>query len=128
MILYNTPEDELEVSLLENDDNIIGSSQNDIEEYLESLPMTNGSTKEKYEIPERKGDEDLPPPELKHLPPDLKYKFLDETNRYPVIVSTNLSEKEEEQLMMVLKMHRKAFVKGINPSIATHRIFMEDGA
>jgi hypothetical protein len=60
--------------------------------------------------------------------------FLDETNRYPVIVSTNLLEKEEEQLMMVLKMHRKAFgyslddLKGINPSIATYRIFMEDGA
>ena len=36
--------------------------------------------------------------------------------------------------MMVLKMHRKAFgyslddLKGISPSIATHRIFMEDGA
>lgn len=35
---------------------------------------------------------------------------------------------------MVLKMHRKAFgyslddLKGISPSIATHRIFMEDGA
>jgi hypothetical protein len=55
--------------------------------------MTNGSTKEKYEIPERKGDEDLPPLEQKHLPPDLKYKFLDDTNRYPDIVSTNLSEK-----------------------------------
>jgi hypothetical protein len=36
--------------------------------------------------------------------------------------------------MMVLKMHHKAFryslgdLKGIGPSIATHRIFMEDGA
>jgi hypothetical protein len=25
-----------------------------------------------------KADEDLPPPELKHLPPDLKYRFLEE--------------------------------------------------
>jgi hypothetical protein len=97
---------------------------------LKSPPIDDSSTNEKYEIPERKGDEDLPPPEPKHLPPDLKYKFLDETNRYPVIVSTNLSEKEEEQLMMVLKMHRKAFgysldeLKGISPSIATHQIFM----
>jgi hypothetical protein len=36
--------------------------------------------------------------------------------------------------MMVLKMHRKAFwyflddLKWISPSIATHRIFMEEGA
>jgi hypothetical protein len=48
-------------------------------------------------------------------------------------VSTNLSENEEEQLMMMLKMHRKVFghslndFKGISPSITTHRIFMEDG-
>lgn len=72
---------------------MIGLDKNDIEKCLKSLPITNNSTNEKYEVPERKGDEDLPPPELKHLPPDLKYKFLDETNRYPVIVSTNLSEK-----------------------------------
>jgi hypothetical protein len=71
--------------------------------------MVDSSTNENYETPERKGDEDLPPPELKHLPPDLKYRFLDETNKYLVVVSTNLSEQEEKQLMMVLKMHRKAF-------------------
>ena len=94
-VLYNTPEDDLEVSLLGNEDNIIGSSQNDIEKYLESLPIADSSTNEKYEIPERKGDEDLPPPELKHLPPDLKYKFLDETNRYLVIASTNLSKRRK---------------------------------
>jgi hypothetical protein len=46
-------------------------------------------------------------------------------------VSTNLSE---EQLMVVLKIHCKAFgyslddLKGISPSIASHQIFMEDGA
>jgi hypothetical protein len=45
---------------------------------LESLPLTDNSSNEKYEIPERKGDEDLPPQELKHLPPDLKYRFLDD--------------------------------------------------
>jgi hypothetical protein len=94
--------------------------------------MVDSSTNENYETPERKGDEDLPPPELKHPPQDLKYRFLDETNKYPIIVSTNLSEKEEEKLMMELKMHRTAFgyslddLEGISPSMANHRIFMED--
>jgi hypothetical protein len=57
-ILYNTPEDDLEVSLLGGEDNTIGSSQNDIEEYLEAVPIADSSTNVKYEIPERKGDED----------------------------------------------------------------------
>jgi hypothetical protein len=35
---------------------------------------------ETYEVPERKGDEELPPPELKPLPQHLKYQFLDDTN------------------------------------------------
>ena len=89
---------------------------------------------EEYEILERKGDEELPPPELKPLPKELKYVFLDDTNRYPVIINTNLSAEEETKLMLILKGHRKAFsysmtdLKGISPTIATHRIFMEEGA
>jgi hypothetical protein len=43
-------------------------------------------------------------------------------------------KREEKKLIMVLKMHHKAIeyslndLKGISPSIATHRIFMEDEA
>jgi hypothetical protein len=43
----------------------------------------------------------LPPPkedpsfELKPLPDDLKYAYLDEKNIYPVIISANLSVEEE---------------------------------
>lgn len=81
---------------------------------------------EEYEEPERKGDEELPPPELKQLPEGLRYEFLDNTNRYPVIVSTDISEEERVSLMMILIKHRKPFgysmkdLKGINPTIATH--------
>jgi hypothetical protein len=55
-------------------------------------------------------------------------------HQYPVIVSANPTDKEEEQLMMVLKMYFKALgysladSKGISLSIAIHRIFMEEGA
>ena len=64
----------------------------------------------------------------------MKYRFLDDTNKYHVIISADLAEKEENKLMSVLKEHREAFrysmddLKGISPSIATHRIFMEEGA
>jgi hypothetical protein len=91
-ILYDTPGDDLEVSLLGNENVMIGLDKSDTKKCLVSLPITDNSTNEKYAAPERKGDKDLPPPELKHLPPDLKYRFLDETNKYPGIVSTNLSE------------------------------------
>jgi hypothetical protein len=89
--------------------------------------------KEPYEEPERKGVEKLPPPKLKPLPKELKYRFLDDTNKYLVIISSKLIG-EEELLMDVLKKFRKDFgysmddFKGISSSIATHRIFMEEAA
>ena len=88
----------------------------------------------RHEVLARKGDEALPPPELKPLPEELKYEFLDETNKYHVIISANLSDEEKDELMKTLKKHRKAFgysmddPKGISPSICTHRIYMEEGA
>ena len=59
---------------------------------------------------------------------------MDNTNRFLVIISANLSGKEEEELMKVLKEHRKAFgysmddLNGISSMITVHRIFMEEGA
>jgi hypothetical protein len=50
---------------------------------------------EVYEVLERKRDEELPPLNLKLLPKDLKYMFLDDTNKYHVIVSVDPTEKEE---------------------------------
>ena len=53
----------------------------------------------------------LPPPkgdpsfELKHLPDNLKYAYLDDKNIYHVIISANLSAEEEEKLLDVLKAH-----------------------
>lgn len=68
------------------------------------------------------------------MPKELRYEFLDETNKYPVIINANLSDEEKDELMKTLKKHRKAFgysmddLKGISPSICTHRIYMEEGA
>ena len=83
---------------------------------------------------------DLPPPkgdpvfELKPLPDNLKYAYLDEKKIYPVIISANLSEKEEERLLKTLKKHRAAIgytlddLKGISPTLCQHKITLEDNA
>jgi hypothetical protein len=67
----------------------------EIDEYLDSSPIIDPPMNEVYKIPKIKGDEKLPSPELKILAKELKYKFLDDTNKYPVIISVDLIEKEE---------------------------------
>ena len=83
---------------------------------------------------------DPPPPkgdpvfELKPLPHNLKYAYLDENKIYHVIISANLSEQEEERLLKTLKMHRAAFgytlddLKGISPTLCQHKINVEADA
>ena len=46
---------------------------------------------------------DEPTLELKNLPSTLKYAFLDEEKAKPVIVSSQLDMKQEEQLMEILR-------------------------
>ena len=82
----------------------------------------------------------LPPPkgdpsfELKPLPTNLKYAYLDEKSIYPVIISANLSAEEEEKLLDVLKAHRPAIgyslddLKGISPALCMHKINLEEDA
>ena len=72
---------------------------------------------------------DPPPPkgdpvfELKLLPDTLKYAYLDENRTYPVIISANLSEREENKLLKTMKKHRAAIgytlddLKGISPTL-----------
>ena len=82
----------------------------------------------------------LPPPkgdpsfELKPLPENLKYAYLDEKSIYPVIISANPSAEEEEKLLDVLKAHRAAIgyslddLKGISPALCMHKINLEEDA
>jgi hypothetical protein len=76
----------------------------------------------------------LPPPkeepsfELKPLPDDMKYAYLDEKNIYHVIISANLSGEEETKLLKVLCAHRPAIgyslddLKGISPALCMHKL------
>ena len=61
--------------------------------------------------------------ELKELPTSLKYAYLDEEERKPVIVSSELNQDEETRLLEVLSVHKAAIgwsiedIKGISPTI-----------
>ncbi|GJX86616.1 reverse transcriptase domain-containing protein [Tanacetum coccineum] len=71
--------------------------------------------------------------ELKPLPDNLKYAFLEEPSFLPVIISSQLSEQNKNKLVFVLKRHKKAFawktidIPGICPSFCKHKIqLLED--
>ena len=72
--------------------------------------------------------------ELKYFADTLKYTYLDEKKIYPVIINSNLSAKEEERLLEVLRKHLAAMgytlddLQGISPSICQHTINLEPDA
>lgn len=72
--------------------------------------------------------------ELKQLPDHLKYAFLGDGDTLPVIISSKLTEEQEEKLISVLKEYKLtigwtiADIKGISPSTCMHRVSLEDDA
>ncbi|KAJ8761411.1 hypothetical protein K2173_001542 [Erythroxylum novogranatense] len=78
--------------------------------------------------------EEPPSLDLKPVPSHLKYVYLNPPEHLPIIISSCLSGAMEEQLLRVLRDHKKAIgwsitdIKGISPSFCTHHIFMEDGS
>ena len=75
---------------------------------------------------------DEPTLDLKALPSTLKYAFLDEEKAKPVIISSTLDIKQEEKLLEVLRKNEEAIgwtlmdLKGLDPLLCTHCIFLED--
>ncbi|GKE02867.1 hypothetical protein Tco_1390850 [Tanacetum coccineum] len=69
--------------------------------------------------------------ELKDLPPHLEYAFLEGTTKLPVIIAKDLKREENDQLVKVLKSHKRAIIwkisdiRGID-NFCTHKILMED--
>ncbi|GFY82625.1 hypothetical protein Acr_02g0008650 [Actinidia rufa] len=77
--------------------------------------------------------EEKPPiSERKPLPSTLKYAFLGEGESYPVVISSSLTEGQEESLLKILKRHKKSLgwtiadLHGISPLMCTHRIYLEE--
>ena len=71
-------------------------------------------------------------PELKPLPSTLKNVFLDHQCGNPMIISLQLDKDHDEKLLAVLRGRKEAIgwnlshLKGIDPSLCTHRIFLEE--
>ena len=70
--------------------------------------------------------------ELKPLLDTLKYKYLDPSKSLPVIISSDLDETQEQELLNVLREHKEAIrwsvgdIKGINPAMVMHKIHLEE--
>ena len=71
---------------------------------------------------------------MKELPSHLKYEFLEQEKRKPVIILAALTEAEEQKLLVILRKYKEAIawsiedLKGISPSICMHKILLEDNA
>ena len=70
--------------------------------------------------------------EQKQLPNHLRYAYLKEESTLPVIISSSLSNMEEEKLLKILKEHKEvigwslADIKGIRPFMCMHKILLEE--
>lgn len=70
--------------------------------------------------------------ELKPLPQHLKYAYFGEKDTLPVVISSLLSDIQEEKLLRVLCEYKEAKgwtitdIKGISPSFCMHKIFLEE--
>ena len=72
--------------------------------------------------------------ELKPLPVELKYAYLEEQEQCPVVISSLLSSSQESILLHILKENKQALwwkitdLKGISPAFCTHHIYLEEEA
>ena len=99
------------------------------------MSLVQGYWRKKIEIlPLLTGEEPKEPQqlELKPLPVELKYAFLEKNRQCPVVISSLLTTSQEHNLLHLLKMNKQAlgwkisYLKGINPTICTHHIYLEE--
>nr|GFB14701.1 reverse transcriptase domain-containing protein [Tanacetum cinerariifolium] len=83
--------------------------------------------------PKNQSFKDEPPEvELKELPPHLEYAFLGDNEKWPVIITKDLSSNEKTALNNVLKTRKKAIdwkltgIKGIDPEFCSHKILLKE--
>jgi hypothetical protein len=100
------PNDALQQYMEDHESEIFREERNEIDEILLRQPELL-----KYNLPVGDLGTTLPPKkdpvfDLKPLPDDLKYAYIDDKKIYPVIISSKLSGKEEERLLEILRKHR----------------------
>lgn len=68
------------------------------------------------------------------MPSHLQYAYLEEEIKLPVAIATDLNDDQKEQLLEVLRRHKKAIawkisdIRGISPTVCMHIILLEDKA
>nr|GEZ89435.1 reverse transcriptase domain-containing protein, chloroplastic [Tanacetum cinerariifolium] len=76
-------------------------------------------------------DPSLPPPNQGNYLPEVHKELKICDDKFPVIITKDLSIEEKTTLITVLKSHKRAIawklsdIKGINPEFCTHKILME---
>ena len=104
---------------------------------MEANPIFKSARQNRWEdlrqpLVEEKKEEPKKGAELKQLPENLKYVFLDAESRCPAIINSHLERLQELKLVEVLKKHKSAMgwsiedLKGISPTMCMHKILMED--
>ena len=72
--------------------------------------------------------------ELKPMPVELKYAYLEEQEQCPIVISSMLSTSQEGSLLHILRENKQALgwkitdLKGISPEVCTHHIYLEEEA
>ena len=72
--------------------------------------------------------------ELKPLPMELKYAYLEEQEQCPVVISSLLSTSQESSLLHILRENKQALgwkitdLKGVSPAVYTHHIYLDEEA
>ncbi|XP_020203614.1 uncharacterized protein LOC109789139 [Cajanus cajan] len=87
---------------------------------------TNVQSKEELKMEEKDQTVKL---ELKQLPPQLKYVFLEENGGKPIIISSQLSKEQEDKLIQVIKANEGAIgwtLKGISLSYCMHTLLEKE--
>ena len=72
--------------------------------------------------------------DLKPLPMELKYAYLEENEQCLIVISFPLNASQENSLLDILRENKQAIgwkisnLKGISPLVCTHYIYLEEEA
>nr|GFA20696.1 DNA-directed DNA polymerase [Tanacetum cinerariifolium] len=125
---YYDPEGDIIIleALLNNDPEPPPSNQKDY------FPSNHKDLKVVEPKNNKSSDDEPPEVELKELPPHLEYAFLGENNKWPIIISKDLSVNEKSALIDVLKSRKKVIawkltdIRGIDAEFCSQKILLED--
>ena len=104
------------------------------EQELQKVSLLHGQWRRKVEVLPlltRSEEQDPQQLDLKPLPMELKFAFLGEKMHCPVVISSLLSNPQEDSLLQILNGNKKAIewkifdLKGISPAVCIHHIYLE---